>query len=106
MENEFLNMITLHHCMSARSFRPLWMLEELGLPYQLKMWAFPPRVTDKSFLEINPLGTVPALSDGDVHMTESAAMCQYLAMRAGDTPLHVAPPEAEIGRASCRERGG
>jgi glutathione S-transferase len=86
-------MIILHHCMSARSFRPLWMLEELGLPYELRMWAFPPRVTDRSYLDINPLGTVPAFFDGDVHMTESAAICQYLAARAGDTPLNVAPNE-------------
>ncbi|HEV7910619.1 MAG TPA: glutathione S-transferase, partial [Methylocella sp.] len=37
-------MITLYHCAAARSFRPLWMLEELGLPYELKMLPFPPRV--------------------------------------------------------------
>lgn len=75
--------ITLYHCMSARSFRPLWMLEELGLPYALKMLPFPPRAFDKAYLAINPLGTVPALFDGEVQMTESAAICQYLAARAG-----------------------
>jgi glutathione S-transferase len=37
-------MITLYHCISARSFRPLWALEELGLRYELKMLPFPPRV--------------------------------------------------------------
>ena len=87
-------MITLYHCMSARSFRPLWMLEELGLPYELKMLPFPPRVFDKGYLDINPLGTVPALIDGAARMTESAAICQYLATRPGaegrDAPLDVA----------------
>jgi glutathione S-transferase len=87
-------MITLYHCMSARSFRPLWMLEELGLPYELKMLPFPPRVTEKSYLAINPLGTVPALIEGDARMTESAAICQYLAARVGDTPINVTPNEA------------
>ena len=53
-------MITLHHCVSARSFRPLWMLEEIGLPYELKMLPFPPRVLARSYLDVNPLGTVPA----------------------------------------------
>lgn len=53
-------MITLYHCVSARSFRPLWMLEELGQPYELKMLPFPPRALDRSYLAINPLGTVPA----------------------------------------------
>ena len=90
-------MITLYHCMSARSFRPLWMLEELGLPYELKMLPFPPRVFDKGYLEINPLGTVPALFDGAVRMTESAAICQYLATRPGaamDAKLDVSPDDA------------
>lgn len=72
-------MPTLYHCVSARSFRPLWMLEELQVPYQLKMLPFPPRVHQRSYLDINLLGTVPFLEDGDQTMTESAAMCQYLA---------------------------
>lgn len=83
-------MIILYHCMSARSFRPLWMLEELGMPYELRMLPFPPRVLDKSYLAINPLGTVPALVDGDIRMTESAAMCQYLATRSLSSPMDVA----------------
>ena len=73
-------MLHLHHCVSARSFRPLWMLEELQLPYTLHMLPFPPRALARSFLELNPLGTVPLLVQGkapnEVRMTESAAMCQ------------------------------
>lgn len=90
-------MITLHHCVSARSFRPLWVLEEIGLPYQLQMMPFPPRVLARSFLEINPLGTVPALFDGDVCMTESAAICQYLAARYSPGELDVGLDEADFG---------
>lgn len=90
-------MITLHHCVSARSFRPLWMLEELGLPYELKMHPFPPRVHDNGFLEVNPLGTVPAMADGDVHMTESAAICQYLAARHPAAGMDVASSEPAFG---------
>ncbi len=74
-------MITLHHCVSARSFRPLWMLEELGLEYTLRMLPFPPRQHAPHFLQENPLGTVPLLVDGDTRMTESTAMCHYLAVR-------------------------
>jgi len=87
----------LYHSIAARSFRPLWMLEELGLPYQLKVLAFPPRVHDKSYLAINPCGTVPAFLDGDVKMTESAAICQYLAERHPASGLKVAPDEADYG---------
>ena len=90
-------MLSLYHCMSARSFRPLWLLEELELPYQLHMLPFPPRAVAREFFEINPLGTVPALIDGELLMTESAAMCQYLAERNGPTALSVRADEADYG---------
>ncbi|WP_444999759.1 glutathione S-transferase family protein [Halomonas mongoliensis] len=90
-------MIRLHHCVSARSFRPLWLLEELGLPHELVMHPFPPRMRDEAFLEINPLGTVPAFFDGEVAMTESAAICQYLASRRPEAGLEVAASEPAYG---------
>ena len=90
-------MLHLHHCVSARSFRPLWMLEELQLPYQLHMLPFPPRALARSFLELNPLGTVPLLTQGDVRMTESAAMCQYLAATHPDAGLDVPPTDPAYG---------
>jgi glutathione S-transferase len=90
-------MLTLHHCLSARSFRPLWALEELGLNYQLIVLPFPPRVHERSYLALNPLGTVPLLVDGETRMTESAAICQYLAARHGDGRLDVGPQEPDYG---------
>ncbi len=90
-------MITLHHCVSARSFRPLWLLEELGLPYELRMWPFPPRALARHYLEENPLGTVPLLVDGHVRMTESAAICQYLAARHSPGVLDVAASDEHFG---------
>lgn len=90
-------MLTLYHCVSARSFRPLWMLEEMRLPYALKMLPFPPRVAARDYLAINPLGTVPALLDGKLRMTESAAICQYLAARGTPATLDVSAGEAAYG---------
>jgi glutathione S-transferase len=90
-------MIVLYHCVAARSFRPLWALEELGLPYELKMLAFPPRAIDREFLKINPLGTVPTLFDGALRMTESAAICHYLGVKHGPSPLVLGPDEADYG---------
>ena len=90
-------MIHLHHCISARSFRPLWMLEELQLPYQLHMLPFPPRAKARLFLNENPLGTVPLLVQDDVRMTESAAMCQYLAATHPDAGLDVSPQDTAFG---------
>jgi glutathione S-transferase len=90
-------MITLYHCASARSFRALWALEELRLPYELKMLPFPPRVLQRSYLEQNPLGTIPLLVEGDTRLTESAAICQYLAQRHSPRALNVEPDEADFG---------
>jgi glutathione S-transferase len=87
-------MITLWHCVDARSFRALWALEEIGVPYRLEMLPFPPRFLERDYLKINPLGTVPLMIDGAVRMTESAAICQYLAERYAGPPLAVRPDES------------
>jgi glutathione S-transferase len=89
--------ITLYHCMNARSFRVLWTLEEMRLPYELKILPFPPRVHARHYLQINPLGTIPLMLDGDTRMTESAAICQYLATRYGPSPLAVEAHEPAYG---------
>jgi glutathione S-transferase len=89
--------IILYHCVNARSFRVLWTLEELRLPYELKILPFPPRVHAREYLEINPLGTIPLMLDGDTGMTESAAICLYLATRYGPSPLAVQPDEPAYG---------
>ena len=90
-------MITLYHCMNARSFRVLWTLEVMRLPYELKILPFLPRVHAREYLQINPLGTIPLMLDGDTRMTESAAICQYLATRYGPSPLAVEPHEPTYG---------
>lgn len=85
----------LYHSKGARSLRAVWALEEMGLPYELVSLQFPPRVFHKEYKEINPLGTVPALVDGGVTLTESSGICQYLGERYGPTPLAVARDEAD-----------
>lgn len=86
-------MIKLYHCEDARSFRALWALEELGLPYELEMMPFPPRARVPGYRDLNPLGTVPVMFDGEHRMTESAVMGHYLGSRYGPTALVVAPHE-------------
>lgn len=87
----------LWHCRDARSFRVLWTLEELGLAYDLELLAFPPRWAQPDYLAVNPLGTIPFFEDGAARMTESAAICEYLAVRHGAGTLAVAPDEADFG---------
>lgn len=88
--------LTLYHCPDARSLRPLWCLEEMGLDYDLINLPFPPRVFAKAYKEINPLGTVPFLIDGDTQMSESTGICHYLAQRY-DPALALAPDHPEYG---------
>jgi len=56
----------LWHCHNARSLRPLWAMEEMGLEYELEVLPFPPRYFKKEFLDENVLGTVPFFKDGAV----------------------------------------
>lgn len=90
-------MIELYHCFDARSFRALWALEEMGLTYRLHLLPFPPRILQPDYLEKNPLGTIPLLIDGDVRMTESAAIPQYLATHYGPTSLALGADEPDYG---------
>jgi glutathione S-transferase len=87
----------LWHCGGARSLRPLWALEELGLPYELEVLKFPPRLLEKDFLKLNALGTVPYFVDGDTTMTESVAICQYLVDRYPNDGLGLEPAHPEYG---------
>jgi glutathione S-transferase len=87
----------LFHCYNSRSLRPLWCLEEMGLDYELEIMPFPPRFEREGYLDINPLGTVPAFTDGGITLTESTGICQYLVQKYGPTPLAVTPDEPEYG---------
>lgn len=67
----------LYHSPRARSFRVLWMLEEIGLTYDL--------------------GTVPLYVEGDVRMTESSAICQFLASGHADVNFSITSDEPDFG---------
>lgn len=89
-------MIKLYHCANARSFRALWALEEMELPYELELMPFPPRARVPDYHQLNPLGTVPVFFDGDARMTESAAIGHYLGAKYGPTDLVVRPEEPDF----------
>lgn len=88
-------MIKLYHCAYARSFRALWMLEEMGLDYDLVNMEFPPRFNYPDYLEINPLGTVPAFFDDNQLMTESSAIVHYLGEKHGPSSLIRQPSDLD-----------
>jgi glutathione S-transferase len=82
----------LYHCIDARSLRCVWAAEEIEMVIDLRTMPFPPRAFAKEYKEVNPLGTVPGwLEDGQL-LTESAAICQRIAI---GTALEVKPDEAD-----------
>lgn len=87
-------MVTVYHAPNARSLRVLWTLEEIGATAEVKSLPFPPRLKQPDYLSVNPAGTIPAIVDGDRVMTESLAICEYLAAKHG-SPLVVAAGEPE-----------
>jgi glutathione S-transferase len=91
------NKMKLWHCNDARSLRPLWAMEEMGLEYDLEVLPFPPRFFKKEFLGVNVLGTVPYFVDGETRMTESSGICHYLVERYKFSDLLVAVDHAEYG---------
>ncbi len=78
-------MLTVHHLNNSRSQRVLWMLEELGLPYEIKFYERDPvtRLAPPSLRAIHPLGKSPVLVDGDVTVAETGAIVEYLVAMSG-----------------------
>lgn len=89
-------MIKLYFAPRTRSVRILWLLEELGLPYELKRVDFQP-TTNRFFSQPTPTGKLPTIEDGDVVMSESGAIVEYLLERYGEGRL--APPIGTASRA-------
>ena len=97
-------MITLFWCPQTRSSRVLWMLNELGEPFDVRLTDIrdPENLEDPDFLEASPMGKVPALMDetdkGTVHMADSAPICLYLADRYASGRLAPAIDDAARGK--------
>jgi len=73
-----------------------WMLEELGQPYRTELLSYGPAMKSPAYLAINPMGKVPAITHGDVVVTEGAAICAYLADAFPGAGL--APPQGDPAR--------
>jgi glutathione S-transferase len=90
-------MIKLYFAPRTRSVRILWLLEELGLPYELERVEFA-APADRFFAQQTPLGKLPTIEDGDVVMCESGAIVEYILERYGAGRL--APPVGSRERAA------
>jgi glutathione S-transferase len=85
-------MITVHHLNNSRSQRILWLLEELGLDYEIKRYQRDPdtMLAPAALREVHPLGKSPVITDGALTVAESGAIVEYLIGRYGNGRL--APP--------------
>jgi glutathione S-transferase len=85
-------MLTVHHLNNSRSQRVLWLLEELGLPYEVKRYQRDPRtmLAPPELRAVHPLGKSPVITDGPRAIAESGAILEYLVERHGDGRLRPA----------------
>ena len=75
----------IHHAPNTRSVRAVWLLEELGIPYELEMHKLgDPAMRSPEYRKVHPMGRVPALEDGNVTIFESGAIVEYVLARHGD----------------------
>lgn len=90
----------LYWAPQTRSVRAIWMLEEAGAEYELELVDIraPDRRDGEAFRAASPMGKVPALCDGDAAMSESAAICLYVADRYAPGRLAPAVDDKERGR--------
>ena len=82
-------MITVHHLNNSRSQRVLWLLEELGLPYEIRKYARDAKtmLAPPELLKVHPLGKSPVITDDGVTVAESGAIVEYLVERYGNGRL-------------------
>jgi glutathione S-transferase len=73
-------MITLHHLENSRSQRILWLLEELGVEYEIKHYNRDKKTSlaPLDLLKVHPLGKAPVITDGELVVAESGAIIEYL----------------------------
>jgi glutathione S-transferase len=85
-------MIIVHHLNNSRSQRVLWLLEELGVTYEIKKYERDPgtMLAPPALMGVHPLGKSPVITDGDITVAESGAILEYLVERYDDGRL--APP--------------
>jgi glutathione S-transferase len=90
-------MLTLHHLNDSRSQRILWLLEELGAPYEIKRYQrdATTRLAPPELAAVHPLGKSPVITDGEITIAESGAVVDYLIRRYGQGRMMPAPGGAD-----------
>jgi len=90
-------MIVVHHLNNSRSQRVLWLLEELGLAYEVKRYQRDAKtmLAPPELRQVHPLGKSPVITDGELTLAESGAILEYLVERYGEGRFAPAPGTPE-----------
>jgi len=93
-------MLTVHHLGKSQSERIVWLCEELGLPYQLKVYDRDKvtRLAPPEYKALHPLGAAPVIDDNGLVLAESGAIVEYLAAKYGKGRLVLAPDHPDYGQ--------
>jgi glutathione S-transferase len=98
-DNRRKHMMKLYWAPRTRSLRALWLLEEAGVPYErVRLDLAAGEQKSPEYRVINPMGKVPALTDGPVSVAESGAICAYVADACPDAGLAPAVGDPARGR--------
>jgi glutathione S-transferase len=82
-------MLIVHHLGKSQSERIVWLCEELGIPYELKLYARAPVLAPDDYRALHPIGSAPVIQDEDVTLAESGAVVDYILAKYGDGRLSV-----------------
>jgi glutathione S-transferase len=93
-------MVIVHHLEDSRSQRVLWLLEELGTPYEVKRYNRDPETSlaPPELYNIHPLGKSPVITDGDIAVAETGAIFEYLIETYDQAGRLKPPPGSQVAR--------
>ncbi len=93
-------MLTVHHLGKSQSERIVWLCEELGIPYELKVYDRHPvtRLAQADYKALHPIGAAPVITDGDLVLAESGAIVEYITAKYGKGRLTLGPDHPDFAQ--------
>ena len=93
-------MLTVHHLGKSQSERIVWLCEELGIPYELKVYDRHPvtRLAQADYKALHPIGSAPVITDGELVLAESGAIVEYIVAKYGKGRLILAADHPDFAQ--------
>lgn len=93
-------MLTVHHLRMSQSERVVWLCEELGIDYELKVYnrCKDTMMAPPEYKALHPMGTAPVITDGDLALSESGAILEYIDGKYGGSKLSPGPDDPDFAQ--------